>query len=80
MIQKIKDLLKVKEDVDSINNTLKTTTESVNNLKEDIGKLREDFDNKIKTIGEKQSEFLKNFDENLDIIKTTKEGFEKRII
>jgi len=79
MIQKIKDLMTIKEQIDVIKNNLNYTTNSVNDLKTEIETLKQQINENISSISDKNNEFFKNFDENLDLIKTTKLNFEKEL-
>ena len=79
MIQKIKDLITIKEQIDVIKNNLNYTTNSMNDLKTEIGTLKQQINEDISSINDKNNEFFKNFDENLNLIKTTKQNFEKEL-
>jgi len=79
MIQKIKDLMAVKEQIDVIKNNINYTTNSVNELKNEIASLKQHMDDSINEIGDKNNEFFKNFNENIDSIKTIRSDFEKEL-
>lgn len=79
MIQKIKDLMTIKEQIDVIKNNLNYTTNSMNDLKTEIGTLKQQINENISSINDKNNEFFKNFDENLNLIKNTKQNFEKEL-
>lgn len=79
MIQKIKDLMAVKEQVDVIKNNINYATNSVNNLKEEIASLKQQINENIANINNKNNEFFKNFNENIDLMKTIRHDFEKEL-
>ena len=75
MIQKIKDLMKVKDDIDVINTNIEENNRLISELKGQLEVLREDF----KQTKSMQNEFLKNFKDNLDVIKNLREDFGKEV-
>jgi len=79
MIQKIKDLMTIKEQIDVIKNNLNYTTNSVSNLKEEIESLKQQINENISNVNNKNNEFFKNFDENINLIKTIRHDFEKEL-
>src|SRR3989338_6694471 len=79
MLQKIKGLMQIKEEIDKINEKLSSTTESTTNLKNDINTLKDQLNNHIVKINEKNSEFFRNFDENINIIKNARDSFQKEL-
>ena len=79
MIQKIKELMRVKEEVDKINDRLNNTTSSVRNLQNEIELLREESHEHVKKINEKNNEFFRNFDENVNLMKNIKDNFENEL-
>jgi hypothetical protein len=79
MIQKIKDLMAVKEQIDVIKNNLNYTTNSVNELKADISSLKQDINDNISDVNNKNNEFFKNFDENINLMKNIRHDFEKEL-
>ena len=79
MLQKIKGLMRIKEEIDKINEKLSSTTESTTNLKNDINTLKDQLNNHIVKINEKNSEFFRNFDENINIIKNARDSFQKEL-
>ena len=60
MIQKIKDLMAIKEHIDVIKNNLNYTTNSVNELKAEIGSLKQHVNNNMNEIDNKRVEFFEN--------------------
>ena len=78
MIQKIKGLMRIKEEIDKINDKLNNTTEIVDNLKNEVTTLKEQINNQISNIN-KNSELLKNFDENINLMNNIKDNFEKEL-
>ncbi|MDP6600109.1 MAG: hypothetical protein QF798_01595 [Candidatus Woesearchaeota archaeon] len=79
MMQKIKDLMTMKEQIDVIKNNLNYTTNSMNNLKTEIESLKQQISDNIGDINNKNNEFFKNFDENLNIMKNLRHEFEKEL-
>ena len=79
MLQKIKGLMRIKEEIDKINEKLGSTTESTTNLKNDINALKEQLNSHVIQINEKSNEFFKNFDENINIIKNARDSFQKEL-
>jgi len=79
MIQKIKDLLAIKEQIDVIKNNLNYTTNSMNDLKTEIGSLKQQINDNQNDIQNKNNEFFKNFSENVDVIKELRHDFEKEL-
>ena len=79
MLQKIKGLMQIKEEIDKINEKLSSTTESTTNLKNDINALKEQLNSHVIKINEKSNEFFKNFDENINIIKNARDSFQKEL-
>ena len=75
MLQRIKDLMKTKEDIDLINRNLEENNKLVSDLKVQLESLKNDL---IETKKE-QKEFLHNFKENLYIIKNLREDFGKEL-
>ena len=75
MLQKIKDLMKTKEDIDLINKNIGENSKIISDLKVELESLRKELIETKKT----QDEFLKNFKENLFVIKNLKEDFGKEI-
>lgn len=79
MLQKIKGLMQIKEEIDKINEKLSNTTESTSNLKNSINELKDQLNSHINNINEKNSEFFKNFDENINVIKNARDSFQKEL-
>lgn len=75
MIQKIKGLMNVKEDIDRINNNIEESNKLISGLKVQLESLKNDL---IETKKE-QKEFLHNFKENLYVIKNLREDFGKEL-
>src|SRR3989338_7306915 len=76
MLQKIKDLMKTKEEIDSINKNVEENSRIVSDLKLELEALRKELSENKKL----QDEFLKNFRENLTVIKNLKEDFGKELV
>jgi len=79
MLQKIKDLMTIRDQIDIIKNNLNYTTNSMNDLKTEIGTLKEQIKDNLSEIDVKKNEFFKNFNENIDLMKTTRHDFEKEL-
>ena len=79
MIQKIKDLMSVNEQIDVIKNNINYTTNSVNDLKAEIDSLKGQISSNIGEINNKNSEFFKSFSENIELIKAIRHDFEKEL-
>jgi len=75
MINKIKDLMNVKELIDDINNKVNSHSETVGSLSGEIAELKA----QLSEIKNNQKEFLTNFRENVDVIKKVREDFEKEM-
>ena len=75
MIQKIRDLMKTKEDLDKINSNIEENNKLISDLKVQLESLKSEL---IDTKKE-QKEFLHNFKENLFIIKNLREDFGKEL-
>src|SRR3989344_6204195 len=75
MIQKIKDLMKIKEEIDLINGNVKENSRTIHDLKEELETLRKE----LSETNSIQKEFLKNFKENLFVIKNLREDFGKEL-
>jgi len=79
MIQKIKDLMAIKEQIDVIKNNMNYTTNSMTDLKTEVESLKQHITENISSINDKNSEFFRNFDENLNLMKNLKQDFEKEL-
>ena len=79
MLQKIKDLLAMKDEIDVIKNNINYTTNTINDLKTEVITLKEQINNNINEINDKNNEFFRNFNENIDSIKTIRSDFEKEL-
>ncbi len=75
MLQKIKDLMQIKELIDGINKTVESHSNDVNSLKHELSELNKQL-NEIKG---SQTEFLTNFKDNLGIINESKESLRKEV-
>lgn len=75
MFQKIKGLMQLKEDIDSINTNIGENNRIISELKNELILLIKDFGE----LNKNQDEFLKNFKENLAVIKNLREDFGKEI-
>jgi len=79
MIQKIRDLMTIKDQIDVIKNNINHTSNSMDSLKSEVQALKEQINENINTISDKNNEFFKNFDENIDVIKNLRHDFEKEL-
>ncbi|MBL7055670.1 hypothetical protein ISS07_02035 [Candidatus Woesearchaeota archaeon] len=79
MIKKIKELMEVNEQIDVIKNNLTYTTSSVDDMKSEVKNLKESMQEQSENIDHNNKEFLKNFSEDLNIIKETRKDFEKEL-
>ena len=75
MLQKIRDVLKTKEDIDLMNRNIEENNKIISELKVELESLKKELIETKKT----QDEFLKNFNENLFVIKNLREGFGKEL-
>jgi chromosome segregation ATPase len=75
MMQKIKELMKIKELIDEINGKINSNNEIINNLKSEINLLS----NNLNEIKNAQKEFLTGFKENLNVVKDLRKDFEEEI-
>lgn len=75
MLQRIKDLMKVKEDIDVINKNIEENNRLISDLKEELTILKKEL-NETKI---HQQDFLKSFKDNLGIIKNLREDFGREI-
>jgi chromosome segregation ATPase len=75
MIQKIKDLMQIKELIGDINNKVESHSNDVNSLKQELTSLNKEL-NEIKG---NQTEFLTNFKDNLNTINECKENLRKEV-
>lgn len=76
MLQKIKELMNVKEDIDLINKNIGENNKVISELKTELETLR----NGLAESNKSQGEFLKNFRENLSVIKNLREDFGKELV
>ena len=75
MIQKIKDLMKIKELIDEVNGKVNSHSEAVGSLKNEMVELN----SQLGEVKDHQKEFLTNFKEDVDVIKRVREDFEKEM-
>ena len=75
MLQKIKDLMKTKEDLDLINKNIEENNNLISGLKTELESLKKELNETQKT----QQEFLKTFKENIFVIKNLREDFGKEL-
>ena len=75
MLQKIKELMKTKEDMDLINKNLEEGNKLTSELRIELESLKKELIENKKI----QDDFLKNFKENLFVIKNLREDFGKEI-
>ena len=79
MIQKIKDLMAMNEKIDVIKNNINHTSNSMDSLKAEVQSLKQQINENISDISDKNNEFFKNFDENVNLIKNIRHDFEKEL-
>ena len=75
MLQKIKDLMRTKEEIDAISRNIAENSRIVSELKDELNSLKKELAETKKS----QDEFLKSFKENLFVIKNLREDFGKEI-
>ena len=75
MLQKIRDVLKTKEDIDLMNRNIEENNKIISELKIELETLRKELAETKKT----QDDFLRNFKENLNVIKNLREDFGKEL-
>lgn len=75
MIQKIKELMRLKEGIDAINRNIEENGKIISGLKTESESLKKEL-SETKT---SQQEFLKSFKENLFVIKNLREDFGREI-
>lgn len=76
MFQKIKGLMNVREEIDAINKNIEENNKVISELKTELEALR----NGLAESNKAQGEFLKNFRENLNVIKNLREDFGKELV
>ena len=76
MLQKIKDLMKIKEEIDRINRNIEENSRVTSDLKLELESLRKGLNENKKL----QDDFLKNFKDNLTVIKNLREDFGKELV
>ena len=75
MIQRIKELMNVKENLDEINRNVQDNNKTISELKKDLELLKKELNENNKA----QQEFLNTFKENLAVIKNLREDFGKEL-
>ena len=75
MINKIKDLMRIKELIDEINSNVKAHSDNVSSMKKEIDELK----NQLTELKTNHDKFFKNFEENSSEIKEMKEDLRKEI-
>ncbi len=75
MIQKIKDLMQIKELIDEINTKVESHSNDVNSLKDELVVLNKG----LSDVKVNQVEFLSNFKDNLGMINECKESLRKEV-
>ena len=75
MLTKIKELINVKENLDEINKNIQDNNKTISELKHELESLKKELNENNKT----QQEFLKNFKENLAVIKNLRDDFGKEL-
>ena len=75
LLQKIRDVLKTKEDIDLMNKNLEENNRIISGLKNELESLKKELDETRNN----QHEFLSNFKENLVVIKNLREDFGKEL-
>lgn len=76
MLQKIRDLMKVKEEIDVINRNIGENSKIVSDLKLELELLRKELVESKKI----QDDFLRNFKENLSVIRNLRDDFGKELM
>ena len=79
MIQKIKDLMAITEQIGIIRNNVTHTSNSVDSLKTEVEALKHQINSNISEINNKHTELFKNFGEDINIIKEIRHEFEKEL-
>lgn len=79
MIQKIKDLMAIKEQLDSITTAIDEHSKSFSVLSGEVKGLKEDVNGVKKDVAHIQDEFLKDFKTNLDFTKELVEEFKTEL-
>tara|TARA_Y100000310_G_scaffold339368_1_gene431833 strand:- start:2648 stop:3223 length:576 start_codon:yes stop_codon:yes gene_type:complete len=82
MIQKIKDLLKIKEHIDEIAKAIESNKESINSLTASIDKLKSEsseLKERINNAVEEQNNFASSFRKNSEVIEELREKLENDI-
>ncbi len=75
MIQKFRDLMKTKEDLDLINKNIEENNKIISELKAELTALK----NEVSETKSIQQDFLRTFKDNLTVIKNLREDFGKEL-
>ena len=75
MITKIKELMNVKDDLNLINRNVEENNKIISELKSELTELKKELNETQKT----QQDFLKNFKDNMFVIKNLREDFGKEL-
>jgi len=75
MIQKFRDLMKTKEDLDLINKNIEENNKIISELKAELTSLK----NEVSETKSIQQDFLRTFKDNLTVIKNLREDFGKEL-
>ena len=67
------------EKIDVIKNNINHTSNSMDSLKAEVQSLKQQINENISDINDKNNEFFKNFDENVNLIKNIRHDFEKEL-
>ena len=76
MFEKITGVSKIKEDVDLINSNIQESNKIISELKNELTELK----NQLSETRKLQQDFLKNFREDLAVIKDLREDFSKELV
>lgn len=76
MFQKIRDLMRVKEDIDAINKNIEENNKIISELKTQLIELKKE----LSDANINQREFLNNFKDNINVVKNLREDFGKELV
>ncbi|MBI3027308.1 hypothetical protein HYY70_04280 [Candidatus Woesearchaeota archaeon] len=76
MLQKIKELMQTKKEIDLINKNIEENSRIISDLKAELESLRKE----LSVMNSSQKDFLKHFESDLQIIKNLKEDFGKELV
>lgn len=79
MIQKIKGLISMKGEIDRMKSSLENASSSIESLKNEIASLKGQINDSVSQINAKNSELLKNFNENLGLMQEIRQNFEEEL-